>query len=315
MVVVALTVGGFLIYRSNISSARTLDNFPVMLINNGKASVYYQMKITKGTITNHIVVSSLTGEGNEGTKIYEDIPKEIAQNASELDFKPKPTIVKDDPIILWDLPELHQGQPVELQYTYKKRLERTLCVDKGYFSEMDKLGLNAMYPEDCDKYIEMRYQEALARNKKRREQELKDQVQLVNPGEGQYQEIQAAAKKKITDTEKATARKGCTGSKEDVISKIRAGYPEVTALPVYNNIVADCEGVCKKDLKQWQIVCSRDPFKTEFMEYEFLFTFYVGDADGAVRKTGNYVKRRSYDVVKKVWEDWKTLGQPQFGVK
>lgn len=314
LLVVFLT-GGYLLYREKFSSTRILDKFPVMLINNGKTAVYYQMKVARNSITNQIIVSNLTSEKQEGTKIYEDIPKEIVQSASELDFKPKPIVLEDDPIILWDLGPLDQGKSVELQYTPKKRYEQTLCTDKGYYSEMDKVGLNAMYPDDCDKFIEMRYQEALARNKKRREQELKDQVQLINPGEAQYQEIEKAAKKVISQTEKQTTRKGCSGSKEDVIAKIRAGYPEVTALPVYNNLAADCEGACNKSTSRWEIVCSRDPYKTEYMEHEFHFTFYVGDTNGNVRKTGNYVRSRSYDVVKKAWEDWKNYGQPQFGVK
>ncbi len=308
---------GFFLFRKVYSPTRILDKFPVMLINSGKTAVYYQMKVAKSSITNQIIVSNLTGEKQEGTKIYEDIPKEIAQSASELDFKPKPVVLEDDPLIMWDLGPLDQGKSVELRYTPKKRYEQTLCTDKGYYSEMDKVGLNAMYPDDCDKFIEMRYQEALARNKKRREQELKDQVQLINPGEAQYQEIEKAAKKVISQTEKQTTRKGCSGSKEDVIGKIRAGYPEVTALPVYNNLAADCEGVCNKSAGRWEIVCSRDPFKTPAgaMEYESWFTFYVGDADGKARKVGNYGKSRNYDVINKTWEDWKNYGQAQFGVK
>lgn len=113
ILLVVLLTGGYLLYREKFSSTRILDKFPVMLINNGKTAVYYQMKVAKSSMTNQIVVSNLSGEKQEGTKIYEDIPKEIAQSASELDFKPKPTVLEDDPIILWDLGSLDQGKSVQ----------------------------------------------------------------------------------------------------------------------------------------------------------------------------------------------------------
>lgn len=111
------------------------------------------------------------------------------------------------------------------------------------------------------------------------------------------------------------SRQGCTGNKEDVISKIRQNYNEVNALPTYNNIQAGCQATCNKSSKSWEVICSRPSFETEYSQTEFLYTFYSGDAGGNVRKIGNYVKERNKDIVHNKWEDWKVMGEPKFGIK
>jgi hypothetical protein len=314
VVIVAVIAGiSYFIYRWKISPSKTLDQLPIMLINGGKAAVYSQVKLKKDSVTTQIVVASL--EGDQETTIYEYVPKEIAETASDLEFSIKPEIIEDDPLIMWNLGLLRKDKPVEIKYSTKPRLEWTLCAEKKYFAEMDKLGLNAMVFDDCTKYIEMRFEEAVERNKRRREQELNDQVQLIKPGEEQYQEIKKTAQKTITETEKETTRKGCTNSKESVISQIRQNYNEVNALDCYSNVEAECDGTCNKSSGRWEIVCSRNSFGSEYSEYEFWFTFYVGDPDGKIRKVGNYTKRRSYDISNKVWEDYQTYGKPQFGIR
>lgn len=316
VVLVILAIGGgYFLYRRSASPVKVLDQFPIMLINDGKTAVYRQIKMSKDAVTSEIVISNTTEE-KQATKIYEVIPKEVAEKASDLEYSLKPTVIEEDPIILWDLGPLEPEEPVKIEYSFKKRMEDTLCVEKNYFSEMEKLGLNAFYFDDCTKFIEMRYQEAVERNRKLREQELNDKVRLVNPNDAEYQEIQKAAKATIglSAKEQKTTRKGCQGSKEEVIAKIRQEYNEVNVLGTYGGISAECDGVCNKDQGRWQIVCSRPSFKTQYTEWESWFTFYVGDPDGKVRKVGNYGKKRDYDVINKVWKDWETYGQPQFGV-
>lgn len=284
---------------------KTLDNFPIMVINNGQTAVYQEVKVAKDRLEKEIIVSNLGNNNQKGVKIYEYIPKEVAQKASDIEFSVQPKILEDDPFVLWDVGGPEQGQPVQLNYTVKKRMEETQCLDKKYFNDMQNVyKLDPFDFNDCYKYLHIKFLEAMAKNQKRREQEEQDKVQLIQPGETQYQKIQKAAKAAVAEEEKKTLRTGCNGSKEDMIGKIRQSYSEVNSSPTYGNTAAECEGTCNKSGKRWEIVCSRNAFKTQAFDYESWFTFYVGDSNGQVRKIGNYGKLNG-----------KTYGRPQFGVR
>ena len=53
--------------------------------------------------------------------VMERIPKEVAQRASELQFDPAPTIVEDDPLLRWSMPE-GDFQHITIEYVLSKRV-------------------------------------------------------------------------------------------------------------------------------------------------------------------------------------------------
>ncbi len=66
------------------------------------------------------MIISLQNTGNQGTiKLIEEIPKEFASLASELESDYPMTTLKDDPLIQFELKDLYEGQMVEIQITGK----------------------------------------------------------------------------------------------------------------------------------------------------------------------------------------------------
>ncbi len=68
-----------------------------------------------------------------GFRLYESIPKSVAENISELSFSRKPEIVNPDPLVVWQFAKLEPGKDYELSYELKKKaaseeLEKSVTV-------------------------------------------------------------------------------------------------------------------------------------------------------------------------------------------
>ncbi len=277
---------GFYFFQQKSSQTKILDNFPIMIINNGQAAIYQEVEVSRDGIKKEIVVSRV-GEGEQKeTKIYEYIPKEVAQKASEIEFSIQPQIIEDDPFVLWKV-EPSISESVQLSYSVRVVKETTQCVEKGYIIDMKNVyKLDPYNFNDCYKYLHIKFLDAVYQNQKRREQEEKDKTQLIQPGEAKYQEIQQKAKKKIAGQVKPTATpKSNSDSKisaEEAIAIVKKNYgndrSEKYHLGEYN---LECKATFNQEDRGWRIICSRFNFVVDGSYLrEFFYEFYLVSKDG-----------------------------------
>lgn len=192
------------------------DQQPIWLLRDGQVSVFRQTEFYKDEVVSRVVIDNLGGQKQADVKVYEVIPKEIAQSASELEFSASVTVVEDDPIILWDLGDLTSSQePVELRYTHKERL--TVCgvwekIEPGFKEQMKKNNLDPNSEEDCGNYAhrmvqankaKRQQQQQAAQQKAAELQEKKEKItKVVQPGSNEYVKIAGEAKVAIAKEEK-----------------------------------------------------------------------------------------------------------------
>lgn len=288
------------------SQTKTLDNFPIMVIND-QTAVYQEVLVSKNKLEKNIIVSSFKNGNQQEVKIYEEIPKEIAEKASELEFSVQPQIIEEDPIILWDLGSPEANQPVKL--TYKKRMEETQCAKPKYVNEMQNIyKLDPFDFNDCSKYLHIKFLDAMYKNQKRREQEEKDKVQLIQPGEAKYSEIQQKAKKKIAEQAKpTTAPKVDNSSKmsaEEAIAAIKkCQYSE------YQKWGLDCKATYSPEDQGWRVICGRRNFKSNNYTMNFHYEYYLVK-DGKCKQLELYESVTDYNGY-----TFPTTGKPMWGIQ
>lgn len=204
------------------------DQQPIWLLRDGQVAVYRQTEFYKDEVVSRVVIDNLSGQAQPDVKVYEVIPKEIAQSASELKFSAAVTVVEDDPIILWDLGDLTRSRkPVELNYVYKERL--TTCgiwekLEPGFKEQMKKNNLDPNSEDDCENYAHQisqankakrQQQQQAAQQKAAELQEKKEKItKVVQPNSDEYLKIAGQAKiaiaqesKKKEDKEKEYQKK------------------------------------------------------------------------------------------------------------
>lgn len=94
----------------------TIDEYPIQLLRESDVAVYRQVDIYEDSVRKHVVIMN-TSDGNyEDIKIYESIPKEVAQSAKQLVFNEQPEIIEDDPLVLWNLGKLNSEDSVDLSF-------------------------------------------------------------------------------------------------------------------------------------------------------------------------------------------------------
>lgn len=306
VVVVLLLAGGgyfyFGQYFGQQSPVKTLDQFPIMLISNGQTAVYQEVRVSSDKIEKEIVVSNLSGDSKD-IKIYEVIPKEIAEKASDLEFSVKPTIIEDDPIILWDIPSMHEQTPS--RFTYKAPITlgisksgtskiKPFCTQKPEIVQaMKRLKYDPEDWDDCDFYVSTLYKAAVDKNKQLREEKEKDQVQIIQPGEAKYTEIQQKAKEVISP-----GKLNAKISNDEAMIKVRADYDETANM--------ECAASWNNQGQYYQVVCNRQNYSPYAGKtVEFNYTFYTVSKDGKANKIGNYYKESGKA----------SLGKPMWGVK
>lgn len=314
MVVLLLVGGGYFYFRQFFeqSPIKTLDQFPVMIINNGQTAVYQEVRVSSDKIEKEIVVSSIGGDSKD-TKIYEVIPKEVAEKVSDLEFSVKPTIIEDDPIILWDLPSMHEQTPPK--FTYKAPVTlgiskssrskvKPFCTQKPEIVQsMKRLKYDPEDWDDCDFYVTALYKAAVDKNKQIREEKEKDQVELIQPGEAKYAAIQQKAKEVISPPKPTSAsvlpgKLNAKISNDEAVAKARAGYDETANM--------ECSASWNSQGQYYQVVCNRQHYSPYAGKtVEFNYTFYTVSKDGKANKIGNYYKESDKDA----------LGKPMWGVK
>lgn len=325
LVVLALATGGcFYFFPQKNLQEKTIDNFPVMLINNCKTAVYRELRVSKNSIENQIVVSGLTDEDQSATKIYEFIPKEVAQKASDLEFSVQPQILEDDPLIMWHLGPLDGKKPKKIQYTVKRPPEMTQCVEKGYVADVAKYGLNPLNFDDCYKYFGIKFEEAVEKNKKLREEREKDQVRLVKSDESRYREIQKTAKEVIqkdsngkTQEQELYARPKMT-NEEAVIAVKNSRFGEQLKFGEQNGgKPVECTASWNAQKGYYQVVCIQEDFYyAQWNYYYFMYNFFTVSSKREVQLVGDYVKKRESSTHTVAgWSEDRYFGKPMWGVK
>lgn len=295
---------------------KTLDDFPIMVINDGQTAVYQEVKVTKDRLEKQIVVSNLGQDSQKEVKIYEYIPKEVAQKASELKFSVQPQILEDDPIVLWQV-EPSISQPVQLSYSVKVAWETTQCIDRGYAADMKNVyKLDPYNFDDCYKYLHIKFLDAVYKNQKRREQEEKDQVKLIQPGEKQYKDIQAKSKEVL----KATQVKPSTSkiSAEKAVEIVKNQYPK--PLMGHEDIgwpAATCslgDAIFMEAEQRWRVVCIRGQHEVGDIAHnaicEHQWFYFTVDGSGKATEEGWYTKCKL-----KKDGSISTYGKPLWGIQ
>lgn len=302
VVLLTLALGGYF-YFQKPQQAKTLDDFPIMVINNGQTAVYQEVKVTKNKIEKEIVVSRLGNDDQKEIKIYEYIPKEVAQKASDLKFNVQPQILEDDPIVLWQV-ERSSPEPVRLNYSVKVAWETTQCIDKGYAADMKNVyKLDPYNFDDCYKYLHIKFLDAVYKNQQRREQEERDRVKLIQPGEKQYQEIQKKAKEVLKAAQVKPS--GSKISAQEAISAIKK-----CQFAEYQKWGLECKATFSQEDSGWRVICSRQNFKENNYTMNFHYEFYTVKEGKSCKQVGLYESVTDYNGY-----TFPTTGEPMWGVK
>lgn len=301
ILIAVLLISALGIYRFFLKPhAKILDDFPIMVINNGQTAVYQEVKVAKDRLEKQIIVSNLKQDNQKEVKIYENIPKEVAQKASEIEFSIQPRIIEDDPFVLWDVEGPEVNQPIQLTYTVKKKMEDTQCLNVKDINEMQNVyKLDPFDFNDCYKYLHIKFLNAVYQNQKRREQEEKDQVQLIQPGEKKYNEVQKKAKEiiKKKQVQPSPAKSTKKISKEEAIEAVKKQYPK----PLSGEVKAKWPpAACSQNdatyfesEQKWHVICIRPRheiggFDSAVCEAEWFF--FTVDNSGKAIEEGWYDK-------------------------
>lgn len=280
---------------------KTLDDFPIMVINNGQTAVYQEVKVTKDKIEKEIVVSSLGNDNQKEIKIYEYIPKEVAQKASELKFNVQPQILEDDPIVLWKV-DRSNPEPVQLGYSVKIAWETTQCIDKGYAADMKNVyKLDPYNFDDCYKYLHIKFLDAVYKNQKRREQEGKDQVKLIQPGEKQYQEIQKKAKELLKPVKPSNSK---ISAQEAVLAIKKCQFSE------YQKWGLQCNATFAPEDPGWRVICGRRNFVQNNYTFNWHYEFYKVKDNKSCMQLGLYESNTD-----SLGNTSPVIGAPMWGIK
>lgn len=306
---IVLLGAGIFYFKKLSSTTKIMDNFPIMVINDGQNAVYQEVKVAKDKIEKEIVVSNLKGEDQKEVKIYEYIPKEVAEKVSELEFSVQPQIIENDPIVLWQV-EPSGPKPVQINYTVKKRMEETQCLHPKYINEMQNVyKLDPFDFNDCSKYLHIKFLDAVYKNQKRREQEEKDKVQLIQPGEEQYKDIQ----KKAKETIKATKTKSTPSkiSAKEAIAIVKKNSQYSVRYNTQPNL--ECKATFSNEDQGWRVICSgRNLIVNKSYLQEFYYEFYLVAKDGKTWKE-KAVYEKTKDTI--TGQSFPVSGEPMWGVQ
>lgn len=105
-----------------------IDDLPIWLLRDGKVVVYQELVIFEDKVQKQIVVNNLADSEEQNVEIYETVPKEISQHASDLKFNIQPQIIEEDPLVLWNVGPVRR-QPVIFSYETKQKDTKTMTQD------------------------------------------------------------------------------------------------------------------------------------------------------------------------------------------
>jgi hypothetical protein len=207
-----------------------IDDLPVWLLKDGKVAVYREITVDKTSVSQQIVVRNTSSQTQTAVPIYETIPKEIAQKASDLEFTVQPQIIEEDPVVLWSVDRVRPGESVNLGFKVKgptqgeaavkaldnfwtkclrpdlEGLERYKAEEKELQEVIKKLEISndedtrKAFIASCLRWWRAKYEKA--QKQAQNLQQAKDETaQIVQPTDSQYKNIQQQAKAAIASQE------------------------------------------------------------------------------------------------------------------
>lgn len=327
---------GYYFFQQKSSQVKTIDNFPIWLLRDGKVAVYQEVTIDSNKYERKVVVNNLSGEDQKEVKIYVEIPKEIAQKASDLKFSSDVEVVKDDPIVLWSVGKPGQTstemswtdtalvlpRAIGLTLTWTRNIAMNNLTDvcktktaKDWIEkntwEKDKASFLACgeYLEHIEKVVQERtasdWQNKMDENKV---------TQTIDSSNPEYKQIQQKAKQKIAEQAKPTTiPKANNDSKitaEEAIDIIRK---DVQKNPRFDNIAKfnlECKATYSQEDQGWRVICGRRNFERNKYMMNFHYEFYLVKDKKSWKQAGYYESVTDYNGY-----TFPTIGKPMWGVK
>jgi len=243
LILVLGVISYFWFSNKPVSKPTVMDDLPIWLLRDGKVAVYREMEIGKNSITTSIVVDNLGNTDQTDLKVYETIPKEFAQSASELEFSLEPEIIEDDPVVLWSVERRPvKSEPVGFTIKHEKDIFEMLdkCKQEGVGLEkfekeqkareeiakewgMDMKNVNIA----CLRHWQSKYQWAQKQTEEKYQAQREKIFKVLNVKDSEYKKIQNEAKKVINEEKKkATASTQTAGSVEQTIPLSESIFPK-----------------------------------------------------------------------------------------
>lgn len=250
IVIIVLLFGAFLLVKQFTKpdiKPQLHDDFPIWLMRDGDVAVYREMLINADNYEKTIVIQNIGDSDQEDIKIYESIPKEIAESASDLEFSIEPEIIEDDPLVLWSVDKKLKadsgtsttstrkddsslffelgvavfkiGRNVGLAYlTDVCETKEAKEFIKDYLAERSS---DFAWIDGCGNYItelERRAQEQTSKKWQNQSEENKVLASL-EPDDDQYKEIRSRAKETIEESKDTSTVSGDSGKESKPTSK------------------------------------------------------------------------------------------------
>jgi len=338
LLLVIFVVGFLFLKGKNITEAEEiiLDEYPIWLMREGKVAVYREMIISKDKLEKTIVIKNLTDEKQEGIKIYEIIPKEIAASASELNFSIQPDIIEDDPVVLWNI-----GRPkgvVTSEEKQKSGMEEVssiwgglgrlvigitrnvgiayltdTCEGKAAQQHIDSYlaekGSGFGWLDGCANYIHDLEKKAVEKTSDEWQNKMEENAvyKSLEPGTDEYQRIKSKIKqsKQVSEPSSKISREEALAIVEEEFADALKGLG-----PDSDFKDATCQVSYDNSENRWHVVCQRPPYEFGYSDdvCDFHYHFYSVSNDGQTKKEGWYANRRHPDGSEEI------MGEPKWGI-
>ncbi len=333
---------GYYFYQQKSSQTKTYDNFPIWLLRDGKVAVYQEVSVSPDKYERKVVVNNLSEENQKGVKVYVEIPKEIAQKASDVTFSSDVEIIKDDPVVLWSV-----GNPGEkssemswtdtalflpraagLVLTWSRNIAMNNLADTCKTATAKEWIEKNTWQKDktsflaCGEYIEhieKVIQERTASDWQNKMDENKV-ITSIDSTNSQYKEIKTKAKEIIRKNQAQPSPTKSTQkiSKEEAIEAVKKQYPKPLGAQVDAGWpAADCkpnDATYIESEQKWHVICIRPQHEVGDIAHnaicEAQWFFFSVDNSGKAIEEGWYDKCRL-----KKDGSLSTYGKPMWGVK
>lgn len=274
-------------------TSATIDKLPVWLFRDGQVAVYREINIdsAKDSITKYLVIVNLSSEDQKDLKIYEAIPKAVAEHASDLEFNIQPQIIEDDPVMAWEIATNYAGEKVFLSMGRIVRLNKVLdvCNNEQTLTEMLSLNLKPESIDDCIKYIKLKDQEVQEQIEKNL-QSKSEKVEVVQPSSSKYAAIEQEAKEVIKEEiKKAIAEQPISpGNEQNETTTGQEKFPSTVFLSedVFPQTLL---GLARAEIRNQPV----EGCHTKYPSSEYLSAVYQGQGKSIIVAISQYYKDKA----------------------
>ena len=246
IVIAVLAAFYFISIFQGDQAVAVIDDFPIWILRDGDIAIYREMNFSEDSMEKQIVVVNLSNENQEGFQIYERIPKEFAENASDLEFSIQPTIIEDDPLIMWDLGPIVEKEKPPIIY-YETPVSRESIIDmfgrcRIQDSEMDIIEkfekeekvaqeISDVWSIDisevrilCLRYWKNKHEWAQKQVREELQAKKEKVTQVIEPGSEEFAGIQKKAKEVIKERMKEKIQENKTAKQKESSQKTTLSF-------------------------------------------------------------------------------------------